>query len=109
MSPEIRALLEEMRSVPGSISGLAAAGAAGRALDEIDRLREVLESIARNKYGLQGIDEDYGHDANAYNYHAMKYWEMLATSYQNAARSALSTPTPAEPRTTRADSAWRNG
>lgn len=89
MSPEMRSLLEEMQSVPGAVSSLAAAGAAGRALHEIDRLRDALQQIARQSYGLQGIQEDHGHDPNAYNYHAMKYWEMRTQQIQRIAREAL--------------------
>lgn len=53
-----------------------------------DKLREALEQIAKPKYGLQGIIEDYS-DANAFNYHAMTYWRDLAQSYEATARAAL--------------------
>lgn len=50
---------------------------------------EALEKIARTKIGLQGIMEDYGHDANKLNYHAMEYYRGLAEQYQTLARTAL--------------------
>ena len=60
-----------------------------------DTLREALEQIAKPKYGLQGIIEDYS-DANAFNYHAMTYWRNLAQSYESTARAALAAaPQPA--------------
>lgn len=59
------------------------------ALNEIERLRDTLRSIHATKYGLQSVMEDYGHDANAYNYHAMKYWADLAARYESLAGSAL--------------------
>lgn len=54
----------------------------------VDPLREALTRIAEPKYGLQGIMEDYS-DANAFNYHAMKYWRDLAVGYGATARTAL--------------------
>lgn len=51
---------------------------------------EALEKIAASKYGLQGIQEDYGHDTNAYNYHAMQYYRKLVQEYQGIAVAALS-------------------
>ena len=39
-----------------------------------DKAEGALKSICAVRYGLQAIIEDYGHDANAYNYHAMKYF-----------------------------------
>ena len=59
---------------------------------EVERLREALQSIAKVKYGLQGIMEDHS-DANAYNYHAMQYWAKLAARYEMQARAALSPET----------------
>ena len=56
---------------------------------EIERLRSALRQVAKPGYGLQGIDEDHGHDPNAYNYHAMIYWKSQAEQMQIAARSAL--------------------
>ena len=58
--------------------------------DEVLRLREALKNIAKPGYGIQGIAEDYGHDPNAYNYHAMLYWKSRAEQMQIAARSELS-------------------
>ena len=49
MTPEMKALLEAMRDDPGSISPLAAAGAARAALTEIERLRAVIAQ-ANNVY-----------------------------------------------------------
>lgn len=59
------------------------------AADEIEKLREALRNIARPQYGLQGIQEDYGHDANKYNFHAMEYWSRLCTRHANTAREAM--------------------
>lgn len=59
---------------------------------EVERLRSALKSIAKVKYGLQGIMEDHS-DANAYNYHAMQYWAKLAARYEMQARAALSPET----------------
>lgn len=51
-------------------------------------LVEALQQIAKPKYGLQGIMEDYP-DTNAFNYHAMKYWADLAHQYERLATDAL--------------------
>ena len=51
--------------------------------------KEALESIAQTKYGFQCIIEDYGHDTNAFNYHAYQYYAKLAERYQAIAREAL--------------------
>lgn len=56
---------------------------------QLEVAREALEKISASGFGLQGIAEDYGHDDNAYNYHAMKYWAQSSTARQNRARSAL--------------------
>lgn len=58
-------------------------------------LAEALERIARSKYGLQNIQEDHGHDTNAYNFHAMKYYQRLAHEYEQTARQALASNNPA--------------
>ena len=66
-----------------------------RLLDEIERLRTALEQIAKAKYGLQSIMEDYS-DTNAFNYQAMQYWRNLAQGYEATARAALAAaPQPA--------------
>lgn len=59
-----------------------------RLLDEVERLRTALEQIAKAKYGLQSIMEDYS-DTNAFNYQAMQYWRNLAQGYEATARAAL--------------------
>ncbi len=53
------------------------------------RLRGALKQVAKPGYGLQGVEEDYGHDPNAYNYHAMIYWKSQAEQMQIEARRAL--------------------
>jgi len=50
---------------------------------------EALKTIAATKYGFQGIIEDYGHDTNAFNYHAYQYYSKLAEAYQFIAKKAL--------------------
>lgn len=57
--------------------------------DEVLRLREALKNILKPGYGIQGIAEDYGHDQNAYNYHAMLYWKERTEQKQAIARAAL--------------------
>lgn len=64
----------------------------------VGELREELEKIAANQYGLQGIIEDYGDDTNAYNYHASKYWASEVDRLKKIARQALTLPV---------DSGWR--
>lgn len=59
------------------------------ARDERDAMKADLMKIAAHRYGLQGIQEDYGHDTNAYNYHAYKYYSELASEFQAIARAAL--------------------
>jgi hypothetical protein len=53
-------------------------------------LEVALTKIAAPGYGLQGIQEDYGHDTNAYNYHAGKYFTDQYFGLQKIARAALS-------------------
>lgn len=53
------------------------------------RMVEALEKIAASRYGLQGIQEDYGNDTNAYNFQAMKYWYGQRINDQALARAAL--------------------
>lgn len=61
-------------------------------------LRTALEQIAKAKYGLQSIMEDYS-DTNAFNYQAMQYWRNLAQGYEATARAALAAaPQPAPDR-----------
>lgn len=64
--------------------------------DELDGAREALERIARPKFGLQGIQEDHGHDTNAYNYRAMEYYKALAHGYEQDARAALAASRPTD-------------
>lgn len=56
---------------------------------ENERLREALGAITVNTYGLQGIMEEHSGDANAYNYHAMKYWNSEVRRLKGIAREAM--------------------
>jgi hypothetical protein len=53
-----------------------------------------LKAIAANGYGLQGIQEDYGGDANAYNYHARRYFASELFRKEQIARRALANGAP---------------
>lgn len=57
--------------------------------DLLDDAVKGLEKITATRYGLQNIIEDYGHDTNAYNYHAMEYWKGIANAHQSNARATL--------------------
>jgi hypothetical protein len=59
--------------------------------DAVDRMREALEEIARSRVGLQNVHDDHGHDTNAYNFHAMRYFASVNRELQGIARAALST------------------
>lgn len=59
----------------------------GRA--QAEGLAEALEVISASTFGLQGIQEDYGNDTNAYNYQAMKYWMHMHEVKRVIARTAL--------------------
>ena len=61
---------------------------------DLAEARAALTKIAAPGYGLQGIQEDYGHDTNAYNYHAGKYFTDQYFGLQKIARAALA---PKEP------------
>lgn len=50
---------------------------------------EALTLICAARYGLQGIKEDFGHDANAYNYRVSRYYRDVVNQYKGAARTAL--------------------
>jgi hypothetical protein len=51
---------------------------------------EVLERIAQNTYGLQGIQEDYpDSDSTEYLQAALSYYTRLANLYQRIAREAI--------------------
>lgn len=64
MTPEMKALLEQMRDNPGAVSSHAAAGAAGAALDEIERLRADREAddmaLAWRAYNAAWKDAEAG-------------------------------------------------
>jgi hypothetical protein len=71
---------------------LLAVAAEARALTaerERDEARAALEQICASRFGLQGIQEDHGHDTNAYNYHAMRYWRGVVANLETIARTAL--------------------
>lgn len=53
------------------------------------RLRDLITSLSKDGYGLQGIQEDHGHDHNAYNYHAMNYFQSVSEQQRRQAREAL--------------------
>lgn len=51
---------------------------------EIERLREALQKIARNQYGLQALQEDGADDAAI-----SQYFSEMAFRFQGIARAAL--------------------
>ncbi len=50
--------------------------------------RDAFSDISKDGFGLQGIIEDHGHDANALNYHSMVYWQKVAARRKATARDA---------------------
>jgi hypothetical protein len=61
-------------------------------------LLAALRMIAKHGYGLQGIQEDHGHDANAYNYRAMGYFSAELFRKEQIAREAIAGNAPKMPR-----------
>lgn len=60
----------------------------------VAELEGVLRQIAKPAVGLQAIQEDYGHDTNAYNFQAMKYFTLRCHRLQSQARAILSKQEP---------------
>lgn len=61
----------------------------------IEALEGALRRITAPRFGLQGIQEDYGHDPNAYNYRAMRYFVSETNDLRAIAANALiKAPTP---------------
>lgn len=55
--------------------------------DLAEELARALENIARTKYGLQGIMEDY--EGEEYERNAKEYYAKLCATYEKAARQSL--------------------
>lgn len=60
-----------------------------RLVEALAVAREALSVVRKPGYGLQGIIEEFGHDANAYNYRAGEYWRSECYRRTNIARAAL--------------------
>ncbi|MCK0531486.1 hypothetical protein [Sphingobium agri] len=80
---------DKMRAVSDALRS--AAALSPPTSQSVEKMTEALEQIAASRFGLQGIEEDYGRDVNAYNYHAMRYWAEQRRNDQATAIAALST------------------
>lgn len=66
---------------------IAIAPSLARRVIAAEKLVEALEGIAKTKYGLQGIMEDY--EGEEYERKAKEYYASLTSRYERSARDAL--------------------